>query len=385
MALVLLAFALAVDAVAAAPDNLTCDQAPGNRFFWVEWAFCDLDPIGPAKAQGIIIWNHGISDTSAQWRAPAPLVLRLLQSRGWDVVIIKRHNLAEAGADYSLYRAVERTTEEIRRQRRSGYRKIVLAGQSFGGYVALEAAEQSPDVFAVIAMAPGVRASGAAGRLDPAVTERSLKRLKIERVAVVFPKDDGLFGYMVRGGRANKILSARARPYLLIDETSEITGHAGGTAGAFTLSYGACLNDFLSAPTLAPRRFVCERVPESSVIREVLLPNPRAVKFLDDPGTAPPGLGYLAGRWYAAIDETLILFGLIEGASPPRVWYRWATSRLEGGSYDAAVSGNRIRFTLPNHTQAVVGPGREGPELTWTFADGDVVLTATLSELKVQP
>src|SRR5262249_21457051 len=139
MALVLGALALAfprpADPATAGPNDLICNQTPGNRFFWVEWAFCYLKAIGPADAQGCIIWNRGISNASEQWRAPAPLALRLLQSRGWDVIVIKRHNLAETGADYSLYRATERTRQEIRRQRQNGYRKIVLAGQSFGGYV----------------------------------------------------------------------------------------------------------------------------------------------------------------------------------------------------------------------------------------------------------
>jgi len=384
--LALITLVFAVNPAVAATGDLACDQPPGNRFFWVERAFCDLEPAGPAKAQGIIIWNHGVSDTNEQWRAAAPLAFRLLQARGWDVIIIKRHNLAEAGADQTLYRAVERTRDEVRRQRQSGYRKVVLAGQSFGGYITLEAAEQSPDVFAAIAMAPGVRDSDASGRFDPAVTERSLKRIKTERVALVFAKDDALFGYMIRGGRANKILSARSAPYLLIDETSGITGHAGATAGAFALGYGLCLSDFLSAAALPGGRFTCERVDKVDVIRELLLPNANAVKFLEDPGATPARLTYLVGRWYAVLEETLVLFGMVDGpTSPPRVWYRWATSRVEGGSYDAVISGDRVSFKLPNGTRAVVAPHPEGPTLTWTFADRELVLTARLIEMKGQP
>ena len=368
------------------PETSRATNRPGTGFSGWNGRFATSSPAGPAKAQGIIIWNHGVSDTNEQWRAPAPLALRLLQARGWDVIIIKRNNLAEDGADRTLYRAVERTRDEVRRQRQNGYRKVVLAGHSFGGSITLEAAEQSPDVFAAIAMAPGVRDSDASGRLDPAVTERSLRRIKTERVALVFPKNDGLFGYMIRGGRANKILSARSLPYLLIDETSEITGHAGATAGAFALGYGLCLNDFLSAAALPAGRFACEHVDKVDVIRELLLPNANGVKFLEDPGAAPASLTYLVGRWYAVFDETLVLFGMIDGPpSSPRVWYRWATSRLEGGSYDAVISGDRISFKLPNGTRAVVAPHPEGPTLTWTFADRELVLTTRLIEMTGRP
>ena len=73
---------------AAASEDLACNQEPGNRYFWVERAFCDLPAHGPESAQGAVIWNHGISGTSRSWMAPAPPALRLLQARGWDVIML---------------------------------------------------------------------------------------------------------------------------------------------------------------------------------------------------------------------------------------------------------------------------------------------------------
>src|SRR5262249_2860476 len=295
--------------------DLACDQPPGNRLYWVERAFCDLEQHGPEKANGVVIWNHGVSGAMEQWRAPVPPAFRLLQLRGWDVVVIKRHNLAETGGDAALYRAVQRTLEEVRRQREVGYKKIVLAGQSYGGYITPESAAQAPAGFPSLAMAPGVRAIGGAGSLDASITERSLQGIKVERVAVVFPKDDALFGNLVRGERANRILGARRIPYLLLDETSGLTGHGGGTTGRFALRYGACLYDFLSAPTIPESRFVCPAVaPEGRVAEELLLPRRDAPKLLDDPAVAPTALTGLAGRWYALLDDTLIFFALAEAA-----------------------------------------------------------------------
>lgn len=144
-------------------DSMRCGQTPLNRWFWSERAFCDMAWHGPSKASGVVIWNHGIHGTVMQYTAPVPPVFRLLQARGWDVVKIARNNLGETSGEQSLYRAVQRTLEEVAARRREGYARVILAGQSFGGYITLDAAESSKDIHGVVAMAPGVRAIGGAG------------------------------------------------------------------------------------------------------------------------------------------------------------------------------------------------------------------------------
>jgi pimeloyl-ACP methyl ester carboxylesterase len=357
--------------------DLTCNQSPGSRYYWVERAFCDMESHGPDRANGIIIWNHGISGTTEQWRYPVPPVFRLLQARGWDVIALKRHNLAEVNAESSLYRTVQRTLEEVRQRRASGYKKVVLAGQSFGGYITLEAAEESGDVFAAIAMAPGVRSTSAAGRLDAPVTDRSLKRIKVERLALVFPKDDALFGHVIRGESANSILSARRMPYLLVDETSGITGHGGGGQGKFALRYGLCLSEFLSAPSVPPGRFACPEVEDWKVVQELLVPRQNASKVLDDVGSASPALAPFTGRWYTVLDETLVFLALAE-SDPPKVFYAWAASQIGRGTYAASLSDGSITFTLPNRARVAVATEGSRRVLKWTSADGTRVLTNTL-------
>ena len=100
-----------------------CNQQPGNRYFWLERAFCDLPANGPERAHGVVLWNHGISGTTQSWMAPAPPALRLLQGRGWDVIMLKRHHAAEG--DNTLYRTVQRTLEEAKALKKAGYRKDV--------------------------------------------------------------------------------------------------------------------------------------------------------------------------------------------------------------------------------------------------------------------
>ena len=270
----LVVLALGGAATAHAADDTACNQAPGDRFFWVERAFCDLEMAGPERAQGVIIWNHGIRGTSESWKAPVPPTLRLLQRRGWDVVVIKRHHLAETMPGGPLYRTVRRTLEEAGLRKRAGYAKVALAGQSFGGYVALETIDTSPDLDAAIAFAPGVRAAGPQGALDAAIVERILQRARVGRLALVFPRHDAVFGNVPRGERAGRILATRDFPWWMVDESApDVTGHGAATTSDFAIKYGSCLAEFLRSAPLPTGRFTCtSRVDDGRIVYELLAP-----------------------------------------------------------------------------------------------------------------
>ena len=361
----------------AASEDLACNQEPGNRYFWVERAFCDLPAHGPENAQGAVIWNHGISGTSRSWMAPAPPALRLLQARGWDVIMLKRHHGAEG--DNALYRTVQRTLEEAKALKKAGYRKVVLAGQSFGGYVTLEAIDTSPDIDAAIALAPGVRSSSAAGRLDASVTDRLLQSAKVGRLALLFPKHDSLFNYAERGGSAKAILSQRALPYLLVDETSDITGHGGGVTGRFALRYGPCLADFLAAASLPGTRFTCPPATDGwPVVRELLLPPGEArPTFLRDGSGFPAPVAALAGPRWALMGDSLVLVGLVDGGNAQlRLFYRSTTST--GGLFDATLKDNAIHATLANKSTVTLKPDADGT-ITWTASDRSRSIDAPLT------
>ena len=364
----------------ASATDLGCNQQPGDRFFWIERAFCDLDTYGPARAQGLIIWNHGIQGTIESWKAPAPPVLRLLQARGWDVIMLKRHHLAESMPGGPLARTVSRTLDEVAAGRKAGYKKIVLAGQSFGGYVTMEAIDTSADIDAAIAFAPGVRVSGGSGALDPTIIERILSRARVGRLALVFPKNDTLFGSIARGERARPILDKRPLPWLMVDETAgEITGHGGGVTGRFAVRYGLCLAEFISAPAVPSGRYTCPpNADESRIARELLLPAGReSPKFLVDPEGVPAELRALLGPRWALVGDTLALIGPVQEHGKVKLIYRTGPG---GGLYDATVTGNAIRAVLQNKATVVVSPDDNGT-VTWTSADKSLTLKGTLIRL----
>jgi pimeloyl-ACP methyl ester carboxylesterase len=375
-AIVAVSLVLLVGPGAVAAQGTDCRQEPGNRFFWVERAFCSLPAHGPERALGIIIWNHGIHGTTQSWMAPAPPVFRLLQRRGWDVVMLKRHHLGETAAGSTLYRTVQRTLEEVATARKAGYRKVVLAGQSFGGYVTLEAIDTSPGIDAAIAFAPGVRSASAAGGLDPSVTDRLLQSVRVGRLALVFPKHDALFNYLVRGENAQGILARRKLPHLLVDETSEISGHGGAVTGRFALRYGLCLADFLAAPELPAGRFACPPAPDAwPLVRELLLPTGRPT--LVAAGAAfPEPVGALRGLRWAYLEDTAVLVAPVDEGGRLRLLYR--STGFGGGVFDATVADGAIRAVLSNKSTVTLQPGSGEGTITWMAANGARTLSAPL-------
>lgn len=375
LAVALLA-ALASPLVAIPADDLACQQQPGNRFFWLERAFCDLPANGPARALGVVVWNHGIHGTTQSWMAPAPPVLRLLQRRGWDVIMLKRHHAAET--ENVLYRTVQRTLQEAAALKRAGYRKVVLAGQSFGGYVTLEAIDSSPDIDAAVALAPGVRSLGVTGRLDASITDRILQRASIGRLALVFPKNDAMFGNLERGESAEQILSRRAIPYLLLDERSGVTGHGGAVTGRFALRYGGCLADFLTDPSPRAGRFTCPPVADEwPLVRELLLPVAAERPALArEPAELPAAIGALSGVRWAMLEDTVVLVAPVV-SEPGRLRLLYRSTGLGGGLLDAEARDGVIRAVLSNKSTVTLRPEGDGT-IIWTTSDRSRSVTAPL-------
>ena len=342
-----------------AADPLRCGQEPGSRSSWVEHGFCDAKALGPEKARGIVIWNHGIMGTIAQHGAPPALALRLLRASGWDVIKINRHNLGEGGDSYR--RAEQRTEEEITAQRERGYRRVVLAGQSFGGRVALEVGA-SIELFATVAFAPGMESTVGNTRTQ-APTDERLRRGKAERVAVVFPANDELFGNVQRGHSAGPILAARGRPYLLLDETAGLKGHGGGTGGNFALRYGRCLDEFLAADTVPAARFQCAASGGWSLARELLPAVPPYVRVTTATELLPGGL------WYGLVGESIVSFAVVDMGKPGlSILFTWASGASRGGGvYEARIDNGEITAILP--TKAVLTVKRRDARtlaVTWT-------------------
>ena len=343
-------------------DPLRCGQEPGNRYFWLEHGYCDLPHHRPDRAHGVVIWNHGIAGTLVQYSAPPALAMRLLQTRGWDVIALKRNNLGETGDSYQ--RAERRVLEEIAAQRARGYRKVVVAGQSFGGRVALEIGRASDDVFAALAFAPGMEVD-VGNRRDQGPTDRRIREARVERLVVVYPGNDTLFGSMDRGRTSRLILAWRTRPWLLFDESAGLQGHGGGSGGNFVFRYGLCLARFLGAAELPGGKFDCQGDSDSfDVTRELLPPIPPGVVPIENPG--------LRGVFYGVVGETIRAVMRVQPVrgSAPAVLYRTAnTSGASGAVYPVTSDGEGYAFTLGNKSTVAIQPRPDGTtSMVWKSA-----------------
>jgi pimeloyl-ACP methyl ester carboxylesterase len=361
------------DAATLVRDSMRCGQNPMGRWFWVERAFCDMPWHGPAVASGVVIWNHGIHGTVGQYVAPVPPVFRLLQARGWDVVKIARNNLGETSGEKSLYRAVERTTEEIAVRRREGYARVILAGQSFGGYITLDAAESSKDLYGVVAMAPGVRFGGT-GILDAAVTERTLGRLSVDRLVLVFPRGDTLFGSQDRGPGAARALARRKSAFLLLDEKYDIVDHGGGTTGKFAVMYGPCVVRYLTSPDPGPEPVRCQdsASEHQSLAKELLPRRPER--------TPPDDIRPVAGSWYGILEPAgeIVSFAMVDVAGVgPRAMFGVAGGWRRGGLYEVSAGEQGVTFRLGDRGAITV----KERTLTWKPAGGGPPHTAKLFPL----
>ncbi|MBK1659477.1 alpha/beta hydrolase [Paracraurococcus ruber] len=211
---------------------------------------------GPEAARGALVWGHGYGGTDRDNRSvPTPAFVSLLNDNGWDVLRFDRHP-----GDDALYASLPRLVGGLPALRAAGYRRILLGGQSRGGWQAIMAASERPDlVDAVIATAPAAHGEWQRGNALGAALD-DFRRLLAglpegPRLAVaLFEGDD----YDPDPERRAALLEARAlerrAPTLALWPQAPPRGHAGGSDLRFTLAYAGCLLSLVQAPDPAAPR-----------------------------------------------------------------------------------------------------------------------------------
>ncbi|MGE0424032.1 MAG: hypothetical protein AB7O88_17325 [Reyranellaceae bacterium] len=209
---------------------------------------------GPKDAAGAIVWGHGraalVNGVRADRRtAPTAPLMRALAFAGWDLFRADRPPDKDNNAD-----GLALTLEGVERLRAMGYQRIVLAGQSAGGWLALTAMGRVDGLYAVIALAPASH-----GNRTVRTTRRELALSEFEgllkarrdpatRVVVALFSDDD---YDPDPKTRARLLRAAARepgmPLLLIDRPRAFKGHSAGTTLRMARDFGACVRDFVQS------------------------------------------------------------------------------------------------------------------------------------------
>jgi pimeloyl-ACP methyl ester carboxylesterase len=219
--------------------------------------------LGPKRAEGVVIWSHGRSVEVEDSLAPTPGYVDVMSRAGWDAFRLNRMR-----SDDTLPRSGAALASHAERFKAAGYRRVVLAGHSFGGFISLIAAGQSDAIDAVIATAPAAFGSFESSydtfRLNATELYALLGDVRRARVALAFFHGD-TFDPGGRGERAGAILSARQLPHLLIDQPPRLVSHWASNTAEFTRRFAACFVDF-AANDVPPRSDDCDA---GSVARQV--------------------------------------------------------------------------------------------------------------------
>lgn len=217
---------------------------------WLAPADMGVASLGPAQAKGAVIWSHGRSVNAEDFEAPTPPYIAMLRAKGWDVFRFNRMRLDDVldASAAALVRQVSKLKDE-------GYRRIALAGQSFGAFLSLMAADTSPDVDVVIATAPA--AFGRASRRDDAWRANAtrlyplLAKIRSARVMLFYFNDDP-YDPGGRGAQSQRILADRHIVYVVVNKPPMLNSHWAASTPLFERDFGGCVLGFLDGAALAP-------------------------------------------------------------------------------------------------------------------------------------
>ncbi|HUC09030.1 MAG TPA: alpha/beta fold hydrolase [Stellaceae bacterium] len=321
-----------------------------------------LDPafheslLGPQRAAGAVVWSHGRSLDSEDYKAPTPPYLRVLRDSRWDVYRFDRLRDND-----TLSASSRRLVAIVAQLKRRGYHRIVLAGQSFGAFLALMAADDSDAVDAVVATAPAAFGDFQefydTWRLNATRLYPLLENIKRARVMLFFFHGDD-FDPGGRGIEARAILSRRASGFDVVDQPAYLTGHWISSSGAFLRRFGDCIREFADDDSLHGK-FDCNPVWGEKPSAEMILPS----EVLHAQVQAPR-LNALLG---ASVPVSLVVRGDKADPAADDAWYGFYPNGREVLLTIEAVKGRELTAIY------AIGPGIDkGEPAEWSRRRGRI-------------
>lgn len=152
----LMAMALAV----ALPGAPRAQDAMLQNLKLVEFTPWLTTKKGPQQSKGVIYFIRGWGGAvngggSIDEFQLIPYFIKTLADNGWDVIGAKFPNTPTKirSAEY-VPAAVRYVDQRVKELKKEGYKKVIVGGHSWGGWVAMAAAKAGSGVDAVLAMAP---------------------------------------------------------------------------------------------------------------------------------------------------------------------------------------------------------------------------------------
>jgi pimeloyl-ACP methyl ester carboxylesterase len=210
----------------------------------------DYTPVlGPERAKGVIIWSHGyLAGVDATKGSPQGYVSRF-HAAGWDVYRYNREYIDQ------MPKEIAAMIDSIKAAKAAGYRKVVLAGQSHGAWISLEAFARDAPIDGVISVSPAHHGSPptSGARSDFRELLRQMRKRDTPDIPVVialFQNDS--FDPGGRFADIPDILGGSKIPLHYIDRPAELSGHGAGNGLPFNDRFGPCILRFV---TTTPAEF----------------------------------------------------------------------------------------------------------------------------------
>ncbi len=359
--------------------------------------------LGAQQAAGAVVWNHGRSIMVEDSKSPSPPFLRTLRDSGWDIL---RFNRPRDGDTLSA--SSERLVERVAELKRQGYRRIVLAGQSFGAFLALMAADATSDVDAVVATAPAAFGSFDefydSWRLNASRLYPLLEKVRQARVMLFFFHGDD-FDPGGRGERSRAILAKRGLGFSVVDQPAFLTGHWAFSTGLFLRRFGGCIRDFADADGLKGE-LACSPTWGEAPSADLDLPNdllhrrPEKPSVLPAIGASAPAaslastpVGNATGGacWYGFYPNGREVLFALEAAQGREVTAVYALGPgidkgepAEWSRRIGRIAGDEFVFAEKGKSGLRLRPRADGGlGLTWTSPDGKVAMEAGLRRINL--
>jgi hypothetical protein len=211
---------------------------PDERYIW--W--------GPERAAGVLVFGHGRDGGGQDSRGSQPQNwVRHFNNAGYDVFRFDRVAQVDDPEPAAGW-----LRGDLRTLRGRGYRQVIAAGQSRGGWNSLMILDTPGLADVVIAIAPaahGGLGSAMGSALDDLrrVVSAGAAGAPRARVAVVNFRDDAFDPDPEARGRLFRRFEGQAAGFLFLDRPEGVSGHGGGNTSAFSQRYGACLLRFATA------------------------------------------------------------------------------------------------------------------------------------------
>ncbi len=225
-------------------SSMAHDTVPDNRFIW--W--------GPQNARGVLVYGHGKGERGNMddSRGAQPQSwTRHFNNAGYDVWRFDRHPNSD-----ETVRAARWLRSDLAELRRRGYRHVIVAGQSRGGWNAMMMVDQPGLADVVIAIAAAAHGRGADARNNPQDQQigeitsilSGAQAAPGVRFAAANFRNDPYDAEPEKRAALLRQYGPRFAGFLLIDRPEGLDGHSAGASLAFNDRYGACLLRFATAP-----------------------------------------------------------------------------------------------------------------------------------------